>query len=118
MHLGNNIKELMSSHRLSRKDLADALDVNVAQIGKYISESSYPRFEGLLALAKLFNVNLHDLIMLDLSEEEPRAFDEKDNDASDERVEELNQLLRQRVRVLEREILRKDPDLARELGIE
>ncbi len=118
MHLGQNIKMLMTKQGLDRKDLAESLSVNVNQVGKYINESSYPRFEGLLALAKLFDVNLHDLIMLDLTKDQPRAFDEKDNDASDERIEELNQLLRQRVKILEREILKDNPELAKQLGIE
>ena len=108
----------MTKQRLERKDLAERLGVNVNQIGKYINESSYPRFEGLVELAKLFDVNLHDMIMLDLSKEEPRAFDERDTNASDERVEELNQLLRQRVTTLEQMILKENPELAKQLGIE
>lgn len=117
MYLGNNINYLMAKHNLSRKELADSLNVKDVQIGKYIKESSYPRLEGLLTLAKIFNVSLQDLVMKDLSKEEGRPFAGEGEEKADETVKELNELLRLRIAELERELKRNDPDLAKELGI-
>lgn len=117
MYLGQNISTLMNRHKMSRKDLADKLDVNPVQIGKYLKETSFPRVEGLITIAEIFNVNMHDLIMLDLSNEQARPFGGVEKESGDKNIAKVNDALLNYVTVLENAIKTKDPELARELGI-
>ena len=120
MYLGLNIKHLRKSKKMSQSALGEVVGVSHSQIGAYEQESSFPTFQGLLTISRYFDVNLDDLINKDLTQEPGRPTSQPPA-STEERtamLERVNQLLEARVRELEREILRKDPEWARELGIE
>ncbi|MEM1323638.1 MAG: helix-turn-helix transcriptional regulator [Bacteroidota bacterium] len=118
MYLGQNIKLLSSLKGYNGANLAKELGVSSGQMSKYMSGDSTPRMETIIAVAELFDVNLHDLILLDLGKQQARPFEGADGLSPDVQLEELNKLLRQRVNELEREIADRDPTLAKKLGIE
>jgi hypothetical protein len=76
--------------------------------------------EVVISVAKAFDANIDDLLLKDLTKETARPFgaegeDVASTDATLKRVVELQEL---RIAELEREILKNDPKLASELGIE
>lgn len=66
MYFGNNIKHLRKSSGLSQVELGDKVGVNNSQIAAYELGKSKPSFDGLLVLAKLFDISLDDLIFKNL----------------------------------------------------
>lgn len=71
-------------------------------------------------IAKALDVNLDDLILKDLTKEEARPFgaEGEDKASTDETLVRMNELLEQRVKVIEMALKRSDPGLAKELGID
>jgi transcriptional regulator with XRE-family HTH domain len=120
MHLPENIKYLMAVRGWNNSDLGRELNISAQQAGRYVNSKNEPKLETLLKLARLFDVNLDDLILKDLSKETGRPFgaEGEDRATEDETLTRMNKLLEQRVATLEREILRDNPGLAKELGIE
>lgn len=102
-------------------DLAREIKISPQQAGRYISGENQPKMESLVEIAKLFDVAIDDLILVDLSKGEGRKFGDGAADSGidvDAQTKELNKLLRQRVQQVEAALKRSDPELARELGIE
>lgn len=119
MYLAQNLSFLAKKFKFKNFELAEKIGVSSTQVGHYMKGKGYPRIEGLVALAKLFDVNVHDLILVNLEEEEARPFDHKAAEQPiDEQTELLNKLLMQRVLELEREMKENNPELAKKLGIE
>ena len=120
MHFALNINHLIEQRRLKKTDVAKALNISRARFGNYTSGTSEPKFEVAIAIARYFNVNLDDLIMKDLTREDGRPFgaEGEDVDPEDVTLARMNELLEHRLRQVEQALLRSDPDLARELGIE
>jgi transcriptional regulator with XRE-family HTH domain len=118
--LAENLNILLSIKKMKKADLARSLDVSPQQIGKYLKGDNQPKLEYLIEIARIFDVNLDDLILKDLTKESARPFGAagEDRASEDETLDRMNQLLEQRVATLEREILRDNPGLASELGIE
>lgn len=85
-----------------------------------MSGTSWPRLDTLIELAKYFDVNLDDLILKDLTKEAGRPFGAEGEDKAtvDATLIRMNELLEQRVKVVELALKQENPDRARELGIE
>lgn len=58
----NNIKKLMSSHNHTRKDLAKMIGVSEPAISNYLTGKNQPSLQTLGALAKIYNVEISDII--------------------------------------------------------
>jgi len=106
---------------MKKSDLARLLEVSHRQASKYVSGENQPKIEALIALGKLFDVAIDDLILLDLSKQEGRPFGagaaDKGEDV-DAQTRELNKLLRLRLAQVEAAVKELSPERARELGIE
>jgi len=62
MTLGEKIKEQRTSHGLSQETLAEAMGVSRQAVTKWEADQSAPSSEKLIALAKLFQISLDELI--------------------------------------------------------
>jgi transcriptional regulator with XRE-family HTH domain len=62
MIFGNRLKALRTQLKLTQKEVAEKLVVSRATIGKYETESAYPDFEKLVALANLFSCSIDYLL--------------------------------------------------------
>lgn len=120
MYLPQNISHLAEKHRIKKTELAKVLGVTATQVSAYSNGKSYPRIEGLIELAKYFDVNMHDLVLIDLSTEEARSFEstEAREASADEQLTLMNRLLSDRVLLLEQQMKIDNPKLAKDLGIE
>jgi transcriptional regulator with XRE-family HTH domain len=120
MHFSQNISHLLRIRRWNNSDLARELKISSQQVGRYANGKNEPKMEALVEIARLFNVTVDDLILIDLSKEEGRPFGGGVESAgdTDEQTKLLNKLLLQRVQLLERSILAMSPERARELGID
>ena len=129
MYLSRNIKHLRRVHQISQTELAEKIGKTKATVSSYELGTSLPPFEVFLQLSEIFQISLDDLAKKDLQQEggamsKPRnhKFDRPGNDQSlKDKIKDqrrLIQLLEQRVKMLEQEILRSDPELGKRLGIE
>lgn len=69
MSIGQRIKELRVSKKLSQKELAEKLGVSRGNVGDWESEKSKPGADALLALSRFFGVTADWLLS---GEEQPR----------------------------------------------
>lgn len=120
MYFAKNVTHLMRKKGWRNKELAEAIKISPQQVGRYLNESNQPKMETLVDLARLFDVTVDDLILVDLSKSEGRKFGAGVESAktTDDQLTLINRLLTERVLKLEQEMKKTDPDLARELGIE
>jgi transcriptional regulator with XRE-family HTH domain len=120
MYFTQNIKHLADKSRWKNVDLAERLNITPTQVGAYMKGKSFPKLEGVIEIARLFGINIDDLLLKDLSEESGRPFGAEGEDiaSADATLTRMNELLEQRVRVVEMALKRENPGLARELGIE
>ena len=58
----DNIKRLMSNRNHTRKDLAKMIGVSEPAIANYLTGKNQPSLQTLGALAKLYNVEISDII--------------------------------------------------------
>lgn len=119
MFLSKNLTYLSSQKNLRKSDLARALDVSPQQIGKYLKGDNQPKLEYLIELARTFDVSLDDLVLIDLTKEKARPFGAEGEDKStlEETLIRMNELLDQRLRIVEQALKKSDPDAADALGI-
>lgn len=96
---------------MTQVELGEHLGVAHTAIVTYEAGRGTPKFEGLLKIAEIFQVNVHDLIYKDLS-----APDYKPTTAADDA--EVIKALEDRVHALESVLKLSDPELAKRLGIE
>jgi transcriptional regulator with XRE-family HTH domain len=120
MYFSQNISLLCSQRGWRTADLARELKITPQQAGRYINGKNQPKIETAILFAEVFDINLDDLILKDLSKGIGRPFgaEGENKDSTDATLDRMNELLEQRVRQLEEEIRKNDPDRARELGIE
>jgi len=120
MYFTQNVKHLASKSRWKNVDLAEKLNITPTQVGAYMKGKSFPKLEGVIEIARLFDVNIDDLLLKDLSQEAGRPFgaEGEDTASTDATLTRMNELLEQRILVVERALKKRDPDLARDLGIE
>ena len=118
MYISKNIKILRKTNRWNQTELGEKIEVSKAAVSSYESGVSIPPLQSIVKLAQLFEVSLDDLVLRDIEKEGtsgapvPRI-----NEPKEQSLVRLNELLEARVRTLEREIKRNNPDLAVELGI-
>jgi transcriptional regulator with XRE-family HTH domain len=108
MYISQNIRFLRKSKNLRQTDLGELLNVTGSQITAYEKGASYPKFEGLVKLCEIFQVNLHDLVYTDLEHQAPKG--EEDLLAVIQKLETEVEALRDVVRL-------KAPEIAKHLGI-
>ena len=60
--LGNNIKELRKSKRMTQRDLAEAMNVSQQTVGAWETERAIPGADTLSELADYFNVTTDYLL--------------------------------------------------------
>lgn len=120
MYLGQNINYLRKRAGVTQNDLADKLGVTPTQISKYGSGKSSPPVEKIILISEIFDVNIEDLILKDLSQEAGRPAEKapQSKEEEEEMVNTLNKLLLKRVKILEDHIKKTDPELAERWGIE
>jgi|GEM_PF-4824348 transcriptional regulator with XRE-family HTH domain len=120
MYFTQNIKYLADKSRWKNVDLAERLNITPTQVGAYMKGKSFPKLEGIIEIARLFNINIDDLLLKDLTQETGRPFgaEGEDKASTDETLVRMNELLEQRVKVIEMALKRSDPGLAKELGID
>lgn len=113
-YIGKNIRHLRLNRNLSQEDLSNKLGLASSQVGSYERGKSYPRFEGLIELARIFEVSLDDLVYRDIEKE--GTTDEPDLNKRDKEL--FVELLMKRLKEMEREIKEQSPELAKRLNIE
>jgi transcriptional regulator with XRE-family HTH domain len=120
MYFTQNIKHLSNKSRWKNVDLAERLNITPTQVGAYMKGKSFPKLEGVIEIARLFDINIDDLLLKDLSKESGRPFgaEGEDEASADATLDRMNTLLEQRVAQLEEEMKKSDPQRAKELGIE
>ena len=60
-----NLKSLRNHHRLTQEDVAEHLQVSRQAVAKWEKGDSMPDIENCMALAKLYNVTLDNLVNFD-----------------------------------------------------
>jgi transcriptional regulator with XRE-family HTH domain len=120
MYFTQNIKHLADKSRWKNVDLAERLNITPTQVGAYMKGKSFPKLEGVIEIARLFDVNIDDLLLKDLTAEPPRPFGAEGEDvaSTDATLTRMNELLEQRVMVVEMALKRENPELAKRLGID
>lgn len=68
--LAQNLKYIRKNHKISQGDLADELGVARTTMGDYERGKTEPNLEMLVKLSKKFKVDIHDLIVTDISHNE------------------------------------------------
>lgn len=68
MNLGNNLKNIRKEHNLSQEQFAEALGVSRQSVSKWESGLAYPETDKLLAISKMYNVNIDELMNQDYKE--------------------------------------------------
>jgi len=68
MNLSDNLKKIRKENNLSQEELAEKLGVSRQSVSKWESGTSYPEMDKLLQIAKIFNVNIDELLNQDIKE--------------------------------------------------
>jgi transcriptional regulator with XRE-family HTH domain len=120
MYFSQNLKYLGAVKGINAAELARQLKISPQQVGRYLNGKNQPKFEMTIEIAELFNINLDDLLLKDLSKEAGRPFGAEGEDTADadETLARMNELLEQRLKMVEAALKRSDPEEARKLGIE
>ena len=87
MTLGQNIQALRHAAGLSQEGLGEKLGVSRQAISKWEADGAVPEVDKLIALSRLFGVNLHDLLQV----EETGCEVPKDRAEQGDRVEQAEQ---------------------------
>ena len=73
MSFGEKLTQLRKERRMSQEDLANNLNVSRQAVSKWESNNSYPETDKIIAICKLFNCSMDELIGL------KEAKDKKEN---------------------------------------
>ena len=68
MNLAENLKKIRKDNNLSQEQLAEQLGVSRQSVSKWESGQAYPEMDKVLQLAKMFNLNIDDLLNQDIKE--------------------------------------------------
>lgn len=68
MKFGENLKLLRKAKKISQEDLAFKIGVSRQSVSKWETGESYPEMNNILALCKIFNCHINDLIHEELSD--------------------------------------------------
>lgn len=92
MTLGQKIQTLRHDAGLSQEGLGEKLGVSRQAISKWEADGAVPEVDKLIALSRLFEVNLHDLLQVEgTSREEPEESGEQPPEEAAENPLEKNQ---------------------------
>jgi transcriptional regulator with XRE-family HTH domain len=123
MYIHQNIKYLRKIKNLTQSDLGDTLGIVGNQIARYERGDSDPPVTKIIQLADLFEVSLQDLVLTDLSKEEPKfprpdvAYGSMDEETKEDAFHELNEELRKRIKIFEAFAASVAPEEARKWGL-
>lgn len=79
--LGDNIKELMKSKKISSKELAEIVNVSPTHISYVINNKRYPSVELLEKIANILDVSVDELFKEDKEDEKKKHHKLKNNDS-------------------------------------
>lgn len=65
MTYGENFKKLRLDNKLTQKQVADHFGIHQSSVSDWENDKARPEYEKLGELAKLYNVSLYDLLMVD-----------------------------------------------------
>ena len=65
MTYGENFKKLRLDNKLTQKHVADHFGIHQSSVSDWENDKARPEYEKLGELAKLYNVSLYDLLMVD-----------------------------------------------------
>ena len=68
MNFQDNLKRLRKEHNLSQEELAEKLNVTRQAVSKWESAQAYPEMDKIIAICKLFDINIDDLLNNDLKQ--------------------------------------------------
>ncbi len=68
MNFSNNLQYLRKKENLSQEQLAEKLDVTRQSVSKWESGQSYPEMDKLIAISKMFNCTIEQLVNGDVSD--------------------------------------------------
>lgn len=68
MNLADNLKRIRKENNLSQEQLAEKLGVSRQSVSKWEQGDSYPEMDKMLQIAKLFNLNIDDLLNQNIKE--------------------------------------------------
>lgn len=68
MNLSDNLKKIRKDNNLSQEQLAERLGVSRQAVSKWESGQAYPEMDKVIQLAKMFNLNMDELINQDIRE--------------------------------------------------
>lgn len=68
MNLAENLKKIRKDNNLSQEQLAEQLGVSRQSVSKWESGQAYPEMDKVLQMAKMFNLNIDDLLNQDIKE--------------------------------------------------
>lgn len=118
MYLSQNVKFLRKRRGLNQTALGEKLGITKGAVSGYESGASLPGVETLVKIAQLLAVSIDDLVFRDIEKEGTSGAPAPQSiDPAEQTFKRLNELLEARVKTLEREIRKNNPDLADELGI-
>ena len=65
MNFGENFKNIRKQCGLSQQEVADKLQIKQSSVSDWENDVSRPDYEKLIALAKLYDVTLYELLGID-----------------------------------------------------
>ena len=65
MTYGENFKKLRKDSKLTQKQVAEHFGIHQSSVSDWETDASRPEYEKLGELAKLYNVSLYELLMID-----------------------------------------------------
>jgi transcriptional regulator with XRE-family HTH domain len=116
MRIKENLNFLLEERGMMKKFLAEKLKVSKANISRYLSGQTVPPIDKLIKLCDIFQVDLTDFVLSDLSVRNNEVRKVGEPKVSYERsLEKENRDLQARVNELELALHRhiKDPDILR-----
>ena len=70
MYFHTNLEYLLKKKGLTNKKFGSMINKTGSTVGDYISNRSNPTFDGLIFMAKFFEIKIDDLIFIDLTVKE------------------------------------------------
>lgn len=119
MYISRNIKYLRKIKNITQSKLSDQLGIVANQISKYESGLSDPPIEKIILMAELFEVDLNDFVLADMSKGE--RYDGRDlakGSKSERLYERIIAHLETELDKYKRAIREEAPDLAKQLRID
>lgn len=65
MTYGENFKKLRADNKLTQKQVAEHFGIHQSSVSDWENDKARPEYEKLGELAKLYNVSLYELLMID-----------------------------------------------------